>query len=197
MSTAPAAAEKMSTHSSHTETTHHEAGEHLDLEKAAAQSADHDHQHKPGEAQTGEALAGEKAAPPASTGYSVPDGGLQAYLNILGAWLILGATFGYVSSFGVFQSYYAFHLFPNKSSSDISWLGSVQLFFQFALGAVSGPLMDAGYFHYVVGAGSALLVFCLFMLSLCKQYWQVFLAQAIGIGIANGLLFLPAVSSSI
>ena len=147
----------------------------------------------------------------ASAPHTIPDGGLWAWLNVLGAWLVLGATFGYVSSFGVYQSYYAFKLFPEKSSSDISWLGrqatclchfgpsltrgrSVQLFFQFALGAVSGQLFDRGYFRHLLAAGSALCVFSLFMLSLCTEYYQAFLAQAIGIGLANGLLFLPAVT---
>lgn len=32
------------------------------------------------------------------------------------------------------------------------------------------------------------------MVSLCKQFWQVMLAQAIGLGIGIGLMFLPIVS---
>lgn len=102
--------------------------------------------------------------------------------------------FGYVSSFGVYQAYYSLRLFPNKSSSDISWIGSLQLFLQFSCGAISGPAFDKGHFHKLLAVGSALYIFCLFMLSLCKQYWQVMLAQAIGIGLGNGLLFLPAVT---
>lgn len=32
------------------------------------------------------------------------------------------------------------------------------------------------------------------MVSLCKEFWQVMLAQAVGTGIGIGFLFLPAVS---
>lgn len=34
------------------------------------------------------------------------------------------------------------------------------------------------------------------MVSLCKEFWQVVLAQALGIGLGIGLLFLPALSIS-
>ncbi|SGZ26323.1 BQ5605_C024g09886 [Microbotryum silenes-dioicae] len=51
-----------------------------------------------------------------------------------------------------------------------------------------------GYFQYIMGGGSVLLVFCLFMVSLCKQFWQTILAQGFGMGIAMGFMFLPSIS---
>lgn len=62
------------------------------------------------------------------------------------------------NTFGVFQSYYQFQGYPNETASTISWVGSVQLFFQFALGAVSGPLYDRGYFYYLFAAGSVIYI---------------------------------------
>ncbi|KAG8764458.1 hypothetical protein FRC12_008096 [Ceratobasidium sp. 428] len=52
-----------------------------------------------------------------------------------------------------------------------------------------------GYFHWCIGVGSLVYVFCLFMLSLAhrNEYYQVFLPQAIGLGLSQGLLFLPSV----
>jgi len=55
-------------------------------------------------------------------------------------------------------------------------------------------LYDKGYFYYLVGTGSAIYIVCLFMTSLAKEFWQTVLAQAIGIGIGTGILFLPALS---
>lgn len=40
-------------------------------------------------------------------------------------WLMLFCTFGYASSFGVFQDYYA--TVSTSTSSQISWIGSVQV----------------------------------------------------------------------
>ena len=37
-------------------------------------------------------------------------------------------------------------------------------------------------------------IVCWFMLSLTHAIWQIFLSQALGVGIAIGILFLPAIS---
>ncbi|KAG9127643.1 hypothetical protein FRC07_011229, partial [Ceratobasidium sp. 392] len=141
---------------------------------------------------TTNALDSEKVvqAPPAP-----PDGGVVAWTTVAGAWLVLFCTFGYVNAFGVFEDYYSREYMTNQTSSNIAWVGSTQLCLQFAMGLVSGKLFDAGYFHATVAAGSFLYTFCLFMLSLAKenQYYQVFLPQAVGLGIGLGLLFLPSI----
>ncbi|WRT66384.1 uncharacterized protein IL334_003339 [Kwoniella shivajii] len=124
---------------------------------------------------------------------TMPEGGLQAWLCVLGAWLTMFATFGYANSFGVFQAYYIVK-YPNVTASDISWVGSVQLFLQFALGAFTGPLYDKGYFYHLMYSGAVLYIVCIFMTSLCKEFWQTVLAQALGLGIGIGLMLLPAFS---
>lgn len=62
------------------------------------------------------------------------------------------------------------------------------------VGAVSGPIYDAGYFRYLLFGGSFLLVLGQMMLSLAHEYWQVLLAQAFCIGIGCGMLFVPSVA---
>ncbi|PVF96839.1 MFS general substrate transporter [Serendipita vermifera] len=125
----------------------------------------------------------------------IPDGGRAAWLTVFGAWCILFSTFGMTNAYGVYQDFYVRHFLSNETPSAIGWIGSVQLFFQFSMGAVTGKLFDAGYFHSIMIAGSLLYVFCYFMLSLAQpgHYYQVFLAQGIGAGVALGLLFLPAI----
>ncbi|QRV97283.1 major facilitator superfamily transporter [Ceratobasidium sp. AG-Ba] len=125
----------------------------------------------------------------------IPDGGAKAWATVSGSWLILFCTFGYANAFGVYEDYYTRVYMTNKSSSDIAWIGSTQLCLQFVMGLVSGKLFDEGHFHVTVGFGSVLCAFSLFMLSLAKenQYYQVFLPQAIGLGISLGLLFLPSI----
>lgn len=86
-----------------------------------------------------------EAAQPPSPAITVPDGGLQAWLSVLGGYvgdiLCLGcpesdtywrtsffvcvATFGYSNSFGVYQDYYV--LKGASSSSNVSWIGSLQV----------------------------------------------------------------------
>ena len=99
---------------------------------------------------------------------------------------------GIINSFGVFQTYYAADLLSNKSDSDISWIGSTQAFIVLVLGALTGPLFDAGFFYHMVWTGTFLIVFGMMMTSLCLEYWQVMLAQGICVGIGAGLLLVPS-----
>ena len=121
-----------------------------------------------------------------------PDGGLQAWTQALVGHIVVFNTWGYISSFGVFQTYYATAL--NHPPSDISWVGSVQIFFLFFVGTFSGRATDAGWFRSVFTAGSLLLLIGVFMTSLSTEYWQLFLAQGVCTGLGNGLLFCPALS---
>lgn len=68
------------------------------------------------------------------------------------------------------------------------------MFLLTAVGLVSGLLYDRGYFYHLMIVGSLLQSFSLFMLSLSKpdQYYQIFLAQGLGSGIATGLMFVPS-----
>ncbi|KAI1806489.1 MFS general substrate transporter [Daldinia bambusicola] len=136
----------------------------------------------------------ETAAPvEGPTTLDVPDGGLTAWLQVLGAFVIMLSTWGLINSFGVFQTYYeTAPLAPSSSSSDISWIGSLQGALLNVGGLVSGPLFDAGYFRALTISGSLLLLLGLFMTSLCRAYWQVLLAQGVAVGIGCGLLFLPS-----
>lgn len=54
-----------------------------------------------------------------------PDGGLKAWMCIVGGWLVLFCTFGFSTSFGVFQDYY--ETAGAADSSTISWIGSLQV----------------------------------------------------------------------
>ena len=122
----------------------------------------------------------------------VPDGGLQAWLQVVGSWVILVNTWGLVNSFGVFQAYYETHLLRDTSSSNISWIGSLQGALLLMVGVVSGPLYDAGYFRSLLIGGQALIVLGQLMTSICHEYWQVLLAQGICIGLGMGFSFLPS-----
>lgn len=63
---------------------------------------------------------------------------------------------GYASSFGVFQPYYTEVKYPDHTASEVSWIGSLQVFLQFGLGLASGPLYDRGYFYWLVGGGAVM-----------------------------------------
>lgn len=120
-----------------------------------------------------------------------PDGGLQAWTQVLMGHLVIFNAWGFVSSFGTFQTYYLTTL--DQSASSISWIGTFQIWLMFCIGTLSGRALDAGLFHYVFLPGVFLQLLGIMLTSLCTRYWHVFLAQGICIGIGNGLIFTPAI----
>lgn len=121
-----------------------------------------------------------------------PDGGRVAWLHALLTHIVFFNTWGVSNGYGIFQQYYTQHL--PQSASSISWIGSFQVFLLFFVGIAAGRLTDAGYFRTTFACGVFLQVFGLFMTSLCTSYWEVFLAQAVCLGLGNGCTFCPAVA---
>jgi predicted MFS family arabinose efflux permease len=125
---------------------------------------------------------------------SIPNGGLWAWLQVLGAFFLFFNSWGIINTFGSYQAYYETELLTDSSPSAISWIGSIQAFLLLIIGALSGPIYDAGHFRVLLIGGTFFLVLGQMMLSLCHEYWQVLLAQAFCIGIGCGALFVPSVA---
>lgn len=71
-----------------------------------------------------------------------PDGGLKAWTAVAAGHLVIMNTWGYINSFGVFQTYYATEL--GLPPATISWIGSIQVFLLFFIGTFTGRITDAG-----------------------------------------------------
>lgn len=124
----------------------------------------------------------------------VPNGGLQAWLHVVAGFVLFFNTWGILNAFGVFQTYYESGALFTESSSNISWIGSIQSFLLLIVGFFSGPLYDRGHLRILLIVGSFGIVFGHMMLSISKTYWQVLLAQGFCVGIGAGCLFVPAVA---
>lgn len=122
-----------------------------------------------------------------------PDGGLKAWSTALLAHLVVFNTWGFINSFGLFQTYYVEFL-KIGGPSTVSWIGTAQVFVVFGLGTFTGRGLDGGYFRVQFITGSIIYVIGIFMLSLCRTYWQIFLAQTVCIGIGYGLVFIPTLA---
>jgi len=127
---------------------------------------------------------------------SLPEGGIQGWMNVLGGLLAVFCVVGAILSFGAYQDIYTREFLSQSAPSHISWIGSVQLFLMFALSFPVGKLLDDGYFRVILLPGSLLAVISQFAFCLVQphKYYQVFLAQGVCGGLAAGLLFLPVTS---
>ncbi|KAI1505676.1 MFS general substrate transporter [Biscogniauxia marginata] len=121
-----------------------------------------------------------------------PKEDLFAWLQVLGAFCLNLNIWRLMNTYGVFQTYYALDLLDSQTSSNVSWIGSTQTFLLFLVSIVVGPIFDLGYLRSLLCAGSLLLVAGMFLLSITTQYWQVFLTQAVMMGLGFGCLYLPA-----
>lgn len=124
--------------------------------------------------------------------FQPPDGGIVAWSQVLAGGLINMMAWGYPTTFGVYQLYYRDTL--KLPESQISWIGSLQVFLAFAMCTFSGRLSDAGYVKSTIAGGSFLVVFGTFMTSLASEYWQIFLAQGLCTGLGLGVIFMPPLS---
>ncbi|KAM3084668.1 hypothetical protein ACMFMG_003129 [Clarireedia jacksonii] len=123
-----------------------------------------------------------------------PDGGARAWSVAAGAAGILFCTFGYINTFGVYQEYYQSHQLQDRSPSDISWIGSLQVFFLFSGSAFGGPLFDR-FGAKVIWPAATLYVFSVMMTSICTTYWQFMLAQGVLGGITTGMTMAPGTTA--
>ncbi|KAK9462015.1 major facilitator superfamily domain-containing protein [Lipomyces oligophaga] len=123
-----------------------------------------------------------------------PDGGFEAWLQISGSFFLFFNSWGISNTFGVFESYYVSIDLSHKTPSQIAWIGSIQSFLLLLFGVITGPLFDRGYLRYLIIVGSFMVVLGMMMLSLCTEYYQVILSQAVLIGLGSGCLFIPSVA---
>lgn len=99
-----------------------------------------------------------------------------------------------MNTFGVFQTYYETGKLFTETSSNISWIGSIQALLVNVGGLISGPLYDRGYLRTLICVGTFFIVFGHMMLSLATTYWEVLLAQGLCVGLGAGMLFTPSVT---
>ncbi|KAI1763684.1 MFS general substrate transporter [Hypoxylon sp. FL1150] len=122
-----------------------------------------------------------------------PDGGRVAWIACLCGHFAIMNTWGFINSFGVFQAYYTSQL--GRPPSDISWIGSIQVFLTFFIGTFTGRMTDAGFFRPVLICGTIFMTVGIFCTSVATQYWQLILSQGICMGIGSGCVFCPAIST--
>ena len=106
--------------------------------------------------------------------------------------LAVCVTWGYLNSFGSFQTYYEETM--TEPSSTISWIGSLQIWLTMVGGIFSGRLLDAGFFVPTLFVGAVLQVLGMFLMSICKTYWQLMLTQGLLTGIGGGIFFTPSLA---
>ncbi|KAI1759472.1 major facilitator superfamily domain-containing protein [Hypoxylon sp. FL1150] len=124
-----------------------------------------------------------------------PEGGLQAWLVVLGAFCGLTASLGIYNSTGVFEAYISREILSEEPPSTVGWIFGIYSFMTFFGGVQVGPTFDAKGPRGLLIAGSVCTLVGIFVLSICTDYYQFILAFSILAGGGSSLLLTPAMGS--
>ena len=123
------------------------------------------------------------------------DRGRDAWLAAFGAWWALFIAFGWTNSLGVLQNYYEKELLRDYSTSTIAWIASTQIFIMYGGGLVFGNVFDSYGPRWLLYIGGFAHVFGLMMVSISKEYYQVFLSQAICSALGASAIYYACLGS--
>ncbi|KAI1460556.1 MFS general substrate transporter [Annulohypoxylon moriforme] len=124
-----------------------------------------------------------------------PEGGLDAWLVVLGAWFAMLPSMGLLNTLAVLQAWVSENELPDFPESTIGWIFSTYGFSLYFFGVQTGPVFDAHDVHFLVIPGSIGIVASMFFFSFSKEYYQYLLSFGILGGISASLLFNPSISA--
>lgn len=96
-----------------------------------------------------------------------PEGGLSAWLVVVGCFSAMLSVFGLINSSAVFESYFSTHQLKEYSASQLGWIFSLYLFMVFFVGIQVGPIFDHYGPRWVVAIGSLLMLLSIMLLGFC------------------------------
>lgn len=123
-----------------------------------------------------------------------PEGGLRAWLVVVGATLMLLPSFGFMVAIGTLQDYWHQNQLSNFAARDIGWIPSVFVYLTLGLGLWVGPLFDRYGPRWIALIGSCGFVIMIFLLAECTKFWQMVLCLGILGGVTAAMLTCTALA---
>ncbi|KAF2482908.1 major facilitator superfamily domain-containing protein [Neohortaea acidophila] len=119
---------------------------------------------------------------------------VRSVLVLISCSAALFCTAGFLNAYGVL-AYYTLHYLPTYSNFQISWIGSFSIFMFFVNGVPAGILTDKCGPTIPIAIGAVCELVAVFMVSLCKEYYQFFLAQGVLLGIGMAYITIAVTST--
>ncbi|SCU97417.1 LAME_0F19614g1_1 [Lachancea meyersii CBS 8951] len=122
-----------------------------------------------------------------------PDGGLPAYMALLGSFMGLLPAWGVTNSLGALEGYISKHQLASSSSSGVSWIFSIYLTLFSASCVLTGAYFDRNGGFVPLCVGSVVFVCGLMATANCQTIWQFILSFSVVTGLATGALTTPLI----
>lgn len=121
-----------------------------------------------------------------------PEGG-WGWVVIAGCFILTGTNFGMVNAYGEYQKYYVAH-FPKQKQSVLTLIGSLQ-----PATVYFSSIFAAKLIHHIsprnsLIIGGIIVSFSFMMASICKEVWQLALAQGVVFGLGTSITVLVCFS---
>ncbi|EFQ87132.1 hypothetical protein PTT_17489 [Pyrenophora teres f. teres 0-1] len=124
----------------------------------------------------------------------------RAYACLLGCFFLMFNSWGLVNAYGTWSSYYVGHSLRGTDQLELNLIGSTQSFIVLLLSNVVGRLLDAGHSRKVIGCGTFLVPFGLFMLSVAHpsdvealgNFGSIWATQGLVVGLGMGTFFVSS-----
>lgn len=115
-----------------------------------------------------------------------------AWIISIGGCLGLFATFGALSSYGVFLNFYLNNdVFPSATKYDYAFIGGIVLLLGQSLAPFVVLIANFVECRSIVIAGTILYALAFMMASISNQIWQLYITQGLMPGIAISFIFIP------
>lgn len=128
-------------------------------------------------------------------GNTYPEGGLRAWLVVLGSFMGFFGSLGLINSIGTFEAFIKEHQLKEVTSGKVGWIFGVYIFLTFLFGVQIGPLFDARGPFLLMLAGSILTISQIIALGWCTEFWHFMLTIGVAGGLGASLIFTPSVAA--
>ncbi|KAF1843925.1 MFS general substrate transporter [Cucurbitaria berberidis CBS 394.84] len=124
----------------------------------------------------------------------------RAYACLLGCFFLMFNSWGLVNAYGTWSSYYVGNSLRGVDQLELNLIGSTQSFLVLLFSNPVGRLLDAGYSRVVIGCGTLLVPFGLFILSVVHpsnvgaiaSFGPIWATQGLVVGLGMGTFFVSS-----
>ncbi|ODV84515.1 hypothetical protein CANARDRAFT_213399 [[Candida] arabinofermentans NRRL YB-2248] len=123
-----------------------------------------------------------------------PDGGIQAWLCVIGSAFGLMTVFGVMNTISSIQLYIQSNQLSDVKISNIAWVFGLYMFFNLGVSIISGPIFDTFGIKKILLPGMILNCAGLYATAYSTKLWHFILSFGFAAGIGGGLCMNPLVS---
>ncbi|KAM0561449.1 hypothetical protein ACHAPJ_003330 [Fusarium lateritium] len=117
-----------------------------------------------------------------------------AWICVLGAFLFLVPTFGFMNSLGTVQTYLSTNQLKDFTEDQVGWISGVFLFLSLILNVQVGPVLDVHGPNIIGPVGAVLYVVMFVLMAECRSYWQFMLCLGVFGSIGAALTMVVAIA---